>query len=47
MLAAMALGDEPSVDPAPFALDRFGPVDPRSREFRARCVAARSGKAGG
>ena len=46
-LAAMALGEEPGVDPAPFALDRFGPVDPRSREFRARCVAARSGKAGG
>jgi 4-methylaminobutanoate oxidase (formaldehyde-forming) len=46
-LAAMALGEEPSVDPAPFALDRFGAVDPGSAEFRARCVATRSGKAGG
>lgn len=47
MLAAMALGEEPDVDPAPFAPGRFGTVDPREPAFRALCVATRSGKAGG
>lgn len=47
MLAAMALGEEADVDPAPFAPGRFGTVDPRDPDFRALCVATRSGKAGG
>lgn len=48
LLAATALGEAPNeVDLAPFSLGRFGAVDPLSATFRARCVAARSGKAVG
>lgn len=51
LMAAMALGEAPRIDAAPFALDRFGdrfgPVDPSDPGFRARCVATRSGKSGG
>lgn len=48
LLAAIALGEAlDEVDLAPFSLDRFGPVDPLSSAFRARCVAARSRKAVG
>ncbi|MCU0893920.1 MAG: FAD-binding oxidoreductase [Rhodospirillales bacterium] len=47
LLAELILDELPSIDPAPVSLDRFGAIDPRSAEFRARCAAARSAKAGG
>jgi sarcosine oxidase, subunit beta len=35
------------VDPAYFAPERFGKVDPFSAEFQKRCADARSNKKGG
>lgn len=43
-VAAMARGQDPGIDPTPFATDRFGRVDPFSLEFRDRCAAARGAK---
>jgi 4-methylaminobutanoate oxidase (formaldehyde-forming) len=47
MTAEMALGIEPSLDPMPFRLDRFGDVDPFDQSFRDRCARARAGKTSG
>jgi len=47
LVADLILERTPSVDAALFKPDRFGPVDPSSAEFRARCVAARAGKSRG
>ncbi len=43
-LAALALGREAPFDISAFRPDRFGPVDPFSAAFRARCAAARAAK---
>lgn len=43
-ISALVRGEEPPFDVAPFAPDRFGAVDPFSREFRDRCAAARAAK---
>lgn len=47
LAAELVLGMEPFVDPALFAPDRFGDVDPFSAEFQRRCADARSNKKGG
>ena len=43
-IAALARNEEPRFDLTPFAVDRFGPVDPFSPAFRDRCAAARAAK---
>lgn len=43
-VSALVRGDEPGFDVTPFAPDRFGIVDPFSREFRDRCAGARASK---
>ncbi len=43
-IAALARHEEPEFDITPFAPDRFGRVDPFSREFQDRCAAARASK---
>lgn len=43
-LSALVRGNEPDFDLVRFDPGRFGPVDPFSREFRARCAAARASK---
>lgn len=47
LAAELILREEPFVDPAGFAPDRFGAVDPFSVEFQKRCADARSNKKGG
>lgn len=47
LAAEMILGETPFVDPALFAPDRFGEVDPFTVEFQKRCADARSNKKGG
>lgn len=47
LAAELILREEPFVDPAGFAPDRFGTVDPFSAEFQKRCADARSNKKGG
>ncbi|PSL15819.1 4-methylaminobutanoate oxidase (formaldehyde-forming) [Marinobacterium halophilum] len=47
LLAEQALEQTPFCDHAPFALDRFGAVDPFSEAFRIRCALARSNKRSG
>jgi 4-methylaminobutanoate oxidase (formaldehyde-forming) len=44
LVADLALGETPFVDPAPHRPDRFGAVDPLSPAFLERCAEARSGK---
>lgn len=43
-LASLVLGEPSAIDLADFAPGRFGPIDPFSEEFRARCAAARADK---
>ena len=43
-ISAMVRGDQPKFDVTPYAPDRFGAVDPYSRDFRERCAAARASK---
>jgi sarcosine oxidase subunit beta len=43
-IAELALGRSPSIDITPFRPDRFGPTDPFSTEFRARCASSRANK---
>lgn len=40
----LALGRQPTFDITAFRPDRFGPVDPFSQEFRARCAKSRANK---
>lgn len=40
LAAELILREEPFVDPAGFAPDRFGAVDPFSVEFQKRCADA-------
>lgn len=47
LAAELILGDSPFVDPALFAPDRFGAVDPFSADFQRCCADARSNKKGG
>lgn len=47
LMAEIILGKQPFVDPTPFRLDRFGKVDPFSKEFQLECAYARSNKKGG
>lgn len=47
LAAELMLHEEPFVDPALFAPERFGEVDPFSAEFQKRCADARSNKKGG
>ncbi|GAA0693763.1 FAD-binding oxidoreductase [Marinobacterium maritimum] len=47
LLAELALGQAPFCDQSPFALNRFGDVDPFSEAFRIRCALARSKKQSG
>ena len=47
LAAELILREEPFVDPAGFAPDRFGTVDQFSAEFQKRCADARSNKKGG
>lgn len=47
LAAELILREEPFVDSAGFAPDRFGAVDPFSAEFQKRCADARSNKKGG
>ena len=42
--ADLALARKSAFDTTAFRPDRFGPVDPFSQEFRARCAAARAAK---
>ena len=43
-ISALVRNEQPAFDIAPFAPDRFGLVDPFSREFRDLCAAARAAK---
>ncbi|MGB2130843.1 MAG: NAD(P)/FAD-dependent oxidoreductase [Marinobacterium sp.] len=47
LLAELALEQAIFCDPSPFALNRFGAVDPFSEAFRIRCALARSQKRSG
>ncbi|MBV0932882.1 NAD(P)/FAD-dependent oxidoreductase [Marinobacterium weihaiense] len=47
LLAEQALEQPLSTDATPFAVDRFGAVDPFSEAFRVRCALARSQKRSG
>ncbi len=47
LLAELALGQPMFCDEKPFALNRFGPIDPFSKDFRVRCALARSQKRSG
>ena len=47
LAAELILGETPFVDPALFAPERFGEVDPFSEAFQQRCADARSNKKGG
>ena len=47
LVAELIMKETPFVDPAYFAPDRFGKVDPFSAEFQKRCADARSNKKGG
>jgi 4-methylaminobutanoate oxidase (formaldehyde-forming) len=44
LVADLALGHVPFVDPAPHRIDRFGEVDPFDPKFIRRCADARSRK---
>jgi sarcosine oxidase, subunit beta len=44
LIAELATGQAPFVDPLPHRLDRFGAIDPLERSFLERCAQARSGK---
>jgi len=46
-LSERVTGSTLSYDLGPFALDRFGSIDPNSTEFQARCTDARAHKATG
>ena len=43
VIAELLLEGRSSLDLSAFRADRFGPVDARSADFRARCAAARAG----
>src|SRR5690606_15849538 len=45
-ISALVRNEQPAFDILPFAPDRFGHVDPFSREFRYLCAAARAAKSG-
>ena len=47
LAAELITGETPFVNPALFAPERFGEVDPFSPEFQQRCADARSNKKGG
>lgn len=47
LLAEMALEQTRFCDERLFALNRFGPIDPFSKDFRVRCALARSQKRSG
>ena len=47
LVAELIMKETPFVDPAYFAPERFGKVDPFSAEFQKRCADARSNKKGG
>ena len=47
LAAELITGEQPFVDPALFAPERFGEVDPFSAAFQQRCADARSNKKGG
>lgn len=47
LVAEQILGITPFVDPAPFAPERFGEIDPFDPAFQRRCAEARSNKKGG
>jgi 4-methylaminobutanoate oxidase (formaldehyde-forming) len=42
VIAEMITTGSSTIDLTQFRMDRFGAVDPRTEEFRARCAAARS-----
>ena len=44
LIAELAAGRAPFVDPAPHRIERFGEINPVDPEFLQRCAAARSGK---
>jgi len=46
-LAQLATDQPCSFDLKPYRIDRFGPIDPLSEEFRWRCASARSKKTSG
>ena len=46
-IAQLATGQSCSFDLKPYRIDRFGPVDPLSEEFRWRCAYTRSKKTSG
>jgi len=46
-IAELVGGKAASFDLKPYRADRFGPIDPSSQEFRARCAATRSAKVSG
>lgn len=47
LAAELILNETPFVNPALFAPDRFGEIDPFSSDFQRRCADARSNKKGG
>lgn len=47
MVAEQIIGIAPFVDPAPFAPERFGDINPFDIAFQRRCAEARSNKKGG
>lgn len=47
LVTDLVLDRPPDVDAAVFNPDRFGPIDPTTEEFRARCAAARASKSRG
>ncbi len=47
IVAELVQGQQPYCDIAPFAIDRFGALDPLSEEFRQQCADARSHKTSG
>lgn len=47
LVAEQILGITPFVDPAPFAPERFGEINPFDPAFQIRCAEARSNKKGG
>jgi sarcosine oxidase, subunit beta len=47
LVADLILDRSPEVDTAIFDPNRFGPIDPTTEEFRARCAAARAAKSRG